>query len=98
MALAAIKDLLGQGVILPERKLRYFGKQPAVLSALQGKYRTWSSGDPLPTGVQKVHLLLWAYEDWLKRIYFEVLQVLRTGAMMKSNIHAAVQLHTYGSC
>ena len=77
MALAALKDLLGQGVVLPaDRKLRAFGKQPSLLGSLQGKTATWNYGDPLPEGIQGIHLLVWAYEDWLKSKYFEILQVL----------------------
>ena len=77
MALAALKDLLGQGVVLPgDRKLRAFGKQPALLSLVQGKGARWSHGEPLPGGLQEIHLVVWAYEDWLKRTYFEILQVL----------------------
>lgn len=79
MAVAALKDLLGSGVVLPaDRKLRAFGKQPAVLSALQGKSARWLQGDTLPGGLQKIHLLVWAFEDWLKKKYFEMLQILET--------------------
>ena len=77
MALAALKDLLGQGVVLPgDRKLRAFAKQPGILGSLQGQSAKWYKGNPLPGGIQDVHLLAWAYEDWLKRTYFEILQVL----------------------
>ncbi|KAF2484293.1 CBF/Mak21 family-domain-containing protein [Neohortaea acidophila] len=77
MALAALKDLLGQGVVLPgDRKLRAFGKQPILLQIFQGKTANWRQGEPLPPGLEKLHLIVWAYEDWLKRTYFEVLQVL----------------------
>lgn len=77
MALTALKDLLAQGVVLPgDRKLRTFVKQPALASALEGKKVRWSPGDPLPGGIQKAHLILWAYEDWLKKQYFEVLKLL----------------------
>lgn len=77
MAVAALKDLLGQGVVLPsDRKLRAFGKQPALLAALQGKGVRWTTGEPLPGGIEKKHLIFWAYEDWLKRTYFELLQIL----------------------
>jgi ribosome biogenesis protein MAK21 len=79
MALAALKDLLGQGVVLPgDRKLRAFGKQPGILGALQGKAANWHNGMPLPAGLAKMHLVAWAYEDWLKRTYFEILQVLES--------------------
>ncbi|KAF2746533.1 CBF-domain-containing protein [Sporormia fimetaria CBS 119925] len=77
MALAALKDLLGQGVVLPpDRKLRVFARQPGLISALQGKAANWRSGEKLPGGIQKVHLVAWAYEDWLKRQYFEMLKIL----------------------
>ncbi|KAF7196400.1 Ribosome biogenesis protein NOC1 [Pseudocercospora fuligena] len=78
-ALAALKDLLGQGVVLPgDRKLRPFAKQPGLLAALQGKSVHWQRGDTLPNGLQKAHLLVWAFEDWLKKRYFELLGVLET--------------------
>jgi ribosome biogenesis protein MAK21 len=79
MAVAALKDLLGQGGVLPgDRKLRAFVKQPGLLSALQGKSARWAEGEPLPGGLQDIHLLVWAFEDWLKKAYFELLQVLET--------------------
>ncbi|EON67446.1 hypothetical protein W97_06700 [Coniosporium apollinis CBS 100218] len=79
MSLGALKDLLGQGVVLPpERKLRAFVRQPSLISALQGKHVSWSTGEKLPGSIQKVHLVAWAYEDWLKRTYFELLQVLES--------------------
>ncbi|OQO04976.1 hypothetical protein B0A48_07994 [Cryoendolithus antarcticus] len=79
MAVAALKDLLGQGVVLPaDRKLRAFGKQPALATVLQGKAARWTTGQPLPSGLTEAHLVVWAYEDWLKRMYFELLQVLES--------------------
>lgn len=79
MAVAALKDHLGAGSALPAtRKLRPFGRQPGVLSALQGKHAMWSTGDELPGGIQKIHLIVWAFEDWLKKRYFELLGVLET--------------------
>ncbi|KAI5780533.1 CBF/Mak21 family-domain-containing protein [Geopyxis carbonaria] len=60
-ALAAIKDLFAQGVCLPpNRKLRYFAKQPGLGAK----------------GTRDIHLVAWAYEDWLKHFYFEVLKTL----------------------
>jgi ribosome biogenesis protein MAK21 len=77
MALGALKDLLGSGVVLPpERKLRAFARQPALISALQGDSADWKEGDKLPNGLKEVHLVSWAYEDWLKRTYFDLLKVL----------------------
>jgi ribosome biogenesis protein MAK21 len=79
MAVAALKDMLGQGVVLPgDRKLKAFGKQPALASVLQGQGARWNAGQPLPGGLQKIHLVVWAYEDWLKKTYFELLQVLES--------------------
>jgi ribosome biogenesis protein MAK21 len=79
MAVAALKDMLGQGVVLPgDRKLKAFGKQPALASVLQGQGARWKAGEPLPGGLQKIHLVVWAYEDWLKKTYFELLQVLES--------------------
>lgn len=81
MALGALKDLLGAGVVLPpERKLKPFARQPGLLAALSGKNATWKEGDRLPGGIQGVHLVTWAYEDWLKKTYFEVLKALESWA------------------
>jgi ribosome biogenesis protein MAK21 len=78
-ALAALKDLLGQGVVLPpDRKLKAFARQPGLISALQGKNVHWKAGEKLPGGLQKIHLILWAFEDWLKKQYFELLKILET--------------------
>ncbi|OJD38645.1 ccaat-box-binding transcription factor [Diplodia corticola] len=77
LALGALKDLLGQGVVLPpDRKLRSFIKQPAVLAAFSGPNANWEEGQRLPPGIENVHLISWAYEDWLKRTYFEMLRIL----------------------
>jgi ribosome biogenesis protein MAK21 len=76
MALAALKDLLSQGVVLPaDRKLRYFAKQPGLVACLQDT-KTWRIGEELPRGIQEIHLLSWAYEDWLKKTYFEMIKIL----------------------
>ncbi|EUC47453.1 hypothetical protein COCMIDRAFT_3545 [Bipolaris oryzae ATCC 44560] len=76
-ALAALKDLLGQGVLLPpDRKLKAFARQPALLSAIQGKNAHWKAGEKLPGSLQKTHLIVWAFEDWLKKQYFELLKIL----------------------
>jgi ribosome biogenesis protein MAK21 len=77
MALAALKDLLGQGVLLPpDRKLKAFARQPGLLSALQGKNMHWKRGEKLPGDLQKIHLIAWSYEDWLKKQYFEMLKII----------------------
>ncbi|KAF8417433.1 CCAAT-box-binding transcription factor [Tirmania nivea] len=60
-ALAAIKDLLASGVVLPsDRKLKAFVKQVGLGSS----------------AVTDLHLLVWTYEDWLKSFYFEILKIL----------------------
>ncbi|KAF2842544.1 CBF-domain-containing protein [Patellaria atrata CBS 101060] len=77
LALSALKDLLGRGVILPpERKLRAFARQPELISAFKGRPQKWVRGDRLPGKVEKAHLISWAYEDWLKKTYFDVLEIL----------------------
>lgn len=77
MAVAALKDLLGQGVLLPaDRRLRAFGKQPALVKALEDHHTIWRSGTPLPKGLERKHLIIWAFEDWLKKQYFELLKIL----------------------
>lgn len=79
LALAALKDLLGQGVLLPpDRKLKPFARQPGLISALQGKGAQWKKGEQLPGALQKLHLIAWAYEDWLKKQYFEMLKIIET--------------------
>ena len=77
MALGALKDLLGQGVVLPpDRKLKHFARQPGLICAMQGKAANWKFGDKLPGEVQKIHLVAWAFEDWLKKQYFEMLKII----------------------
>lgn len=76
MALAALKDLLSQGSILPsDRKLRVFGSQPGLLAAFQ-RCKGWRDTEELPAGLEKVHLVAWAFEDWMKSTYFEIIQAL----------------------
>ena len=77
-ALGAMKDLLGEGVVLPaDRRLRSFAAQPGLLGTLQEKSTlSWKLGQPLPGQISKAHLITWAYEDWLKEAYFDMLKVL----------------------
>lgn len=77
MALGALKDLLSQGVVLPpNRKLRPFHKQPDLLAFLQHRRQTESWEGRIIASIPTVYLVLWAYEDWLKRTYFELLKIL----------------------
>jgi ribosome biogenesis protein MAK21 len=77
-ALGALKDLLGAGVVLPaDRRLRNFAAQPGLLGTLQEKSIShWTSSQKLPGQITKAHLISWAYEDWLKESYFEMLKIL----------------------
>ncbi|PYH44443.1 RNA-binding ribosome biosynthesis protein MAK21 [Aspergillus saccharolyticus JOP 1030-1] len=75
--LRSLKDMFAQGTILPsDRRLRAFANQPSLVAALQGVSNRWSEGDALPNGLQNSHLIVWAYEHFLKDQYFEVLKIL----------------------
>jgi ribosome biogenesis protein MAK21 len=77
-ALGALKDLLGVGVVLPaDRRLRTFATQPGLIGTLQEySISSWHNGQSLPGNITKAHLISWAYEDWLKEAYFDMLKVL----------------------
>lgn len=73
--LRALKDLFAQGSLLPgDRRLFAFSSQPG-LHAKFGK-NPWKAGEPLPKGIERAHLVAWAYEDWLKEKYFEIIKIL----------------------
>ncbi|KAL2158593.1 hypothetical protein VTH06DRAFT_4360 [Thermothelomyces fergusii] len=77
-ALGALVDLLGNGTLLPnDRRLYPFNAQPALLGTLE-EYNgsTWTEGQKLPGNVTDAHLIMWAYEDWLKTAYFRIIQLL----------------------
>ena len=77
--LRALKDLFAQGILLPaDRKLKLFVNQPGLASAFQGSTHNWKSGERLPRGLSESHLIIWAFEDWLKQLFFEVLTILET--------------------
>lgn len=77
-ALGALVDLLGNGNVLPgDRRLRPFVAQPALLGALQEDDITaWAQGQQLPGSLSQSHLVMWAYEDWLKGAFFRIIQLL----------------------
>lgn len=76
--LGALKDLFGPGALLPsDRKLKFFISQPG-LSAVFSMRKSWIPENALPAPLTAGHLVSWAYEDWLKSIYFEVLKILET--------------------
>lgn len=75
--LRSLKDMFAQGTLLPgDRRLKSFANQPSLVAAFQGAGGRWSERDPLPGGLQKSHLMMWAYEDFVKEQYFEVLKIL----------------------
>lgn len=75
--LRSLKDMFAQGTLLPnDRRLRAFSNQPALVAAFQSAGSKWSEGDSLPGGLQDSHLIVWAYEHFLKDQFFEVLKIL----------------------
>ena len=74
--LRALKDLFAQGSLLPQsRKLYAFQAQP-TLPYLFKNTKNWQQGQELPRGLNKEHLVVWAFESWLKEQYFEILKIL----------------------
>lgn len=75
--LRSLKDLFAQGTLLPgDRKLKAFGNQPQLIAAIQNNDDKWNENNPLPGGLQKSHLVTWAFEDFVKEQYFEVIKTL----------------------
>ncbi|KAJ5370491.1 Ribosome biogenesis protein NOC1 [Penicillium cataractarum] len=75
--LRSLKDMFAQGTLLPaDRRLKSFANQPGLVAAFQGAGGRWTERDPLPGGLQKSHLIVWAFEDFLKEQYFEILKIL----------------------
>ncbi len=77
-ALGALKDLLAQGALLPpQRRLKSFVTQPQLLQALHdAQTREWQPGQLLPGLLAEAHLVVWAFEDWLKSTYYQIIQLL----------------------
>lgn len=77
--LGALKDLFGPGNLLPsDRKLRPFAAQPALCAAFEQMDFQWTPNKPLPEPLKSSHLISWAYEDWLKSTFFEVLKIMES--------------------
>lgn len=77
--LGALKDLFGPGNLLPsDRKLRTFSSQSGLAAAFDSTDFQWTAKDPLPKPLTEVHLIAWAFEDWLKTVFFEVLKIIET--------------------
>lgn len=71
-ATRALADWLASEGGLGSRKLRYFRDQPQLASAAAAL----SSGDLVAAEAAKSHIVLWAFEDHLKKFYFQFLQIL----------------------
>ncbi|SNX83592.1 related to MAK21 - protein required for 60S ribosomal subunit biogenesis [Melanopsichium pennsylvanicum] len=71
-ATRALADWLASEGGLGSRKLRYFRDQPQLSAASIALY----SGDLVASEAAKSHILLWAFEDHLKKFYFQFLQIL----------------------
>ncbi|KAN0067643.1 CBF/Mak21 family domain containing protein [Elaphomyces granulatus] len=75
--LRSLKDLFAQGTLLPSgRKLKAFVNQSALMTALRISGSRWAEKDPLPGNLEPSHLILWAFEDFVKEQYFEILKIL----------------------
>lgn len=75
--LRSLKDMFAQGTLLPsDRRLRAFANQPLLEAAFNSVGNRWTERDPLPGGLQNSHLVLWAFENFVKDQYFEVLKIL----------------------
>ena len=75
--LSALKDLLGPGNLLPsDRRLRAFSSQPGLRFVNGTALDSFDASRPIPKPLTKAHLIVWAYEDWLKTTYFDMLKVL----------------------
>lgn len=73
-ATRALADWLASEGGLGARKLRYFRDQPLLVSASSALLST----DLMAQDVAKSYVLLWAFEDYLKKFYFQFLQILET--------------------
>lgn len=77
--LGALKDLFGPGNLLPsDRRLRTFASQPALAAVFDDMEFEWTPNNPLPKPLKEIHLITWAYEDWLKSLFFDVLKIIES--------------------
>ncbi|EEQ85006.1 hypothetical protein RJZ56_007198 [Blastomyces dermatitidis] len=75
--LRSLKDLFAQGTLLPsDRRLKSLANHSALLAAFEDVPGNWTASNPLPKGLDRSHLIVWAFEDFLKEQYFEVLKIL----------------------
>ncbi|QQK46808.1 CCAAT-binding factor [Penicillium digitatum] len=75
--LRSLKDMFAQGTLLPsDRRLKSFTNQPGLVAAFQGAGGRWNERDPLPGGLKKKDLIVWAFENFVKDQFFEVIKIL----------------------
>ncbi|PGH00151.1 ribosome biogenesis protein MAK21 [Blastomyces parvus] len=75
--LRSLKDMFAQGTLLPSnRRLKSLANQSALLAAFENVPGNWTPSSPLPNGLERSHLIVWAFEAFLKEQYFEVLKIL----------------------
>ncbi|KAJ5588977.1 hypothetical protein N7537_011655, partial [Penicillium hordei] len=75
--LRSLKDMFAQGTLLPsDRRLKSFTNQPGLVAAFQGAGGRWNEKDPLPGGLKKSELIVWAFENIVKDQFFEVIKIL----------------------
>lgn len=77
-AVAALKDLFGAGNVLPDRKLIWFAhRDPTALSLLYSVVvKHAAQVDGKTARLAKQTAVLWAFEDWVKQLYFTFVQLL----------------------
>ncbi|KAJ5794087.1 hypothetical protein N7457_000686, partial [Penicillium paradoxum] len=75
--LRSLKDMFAQGTLLPsDRRLKSFTNQPGLVAAFQGAGGRWNEKDPLPGGLKKSELIVWAFENIVKDQFFEIIKIL----------------------
>lgn len=78
-AIRAIADWIqggstgGSASGLPDRKLKWFAEQQGLSQVVNARKQGLKKNGKLPGDE---HLVMWAFEDWLKKWYFELLQVM----------------------
>ncbi|KAK9465174.1 CBF/Mak21 family-domain-containing protein [Lipomyces arxii] len=75
-AVEALKDLFANGNVLPDRKLVWFTNRPDNALSYLTKVAFDKHVDSETSKIANQHLLLWAFEDWLKQFYFSFVQLL----------------------
>ena len=75
--LGALKDLFSAGSVLPsDRRLHAFAAQPTLWTSSGTRLSSWHAPDPLPPPLTKAQIMIWAFEDWLKAAFFDIIRIL----------------------